>query len=142
MDPTVVYDAPGEVVVTHDRAASEIVVVWTQFAPGPTFKESLDVQADIVERGEARFIVVDTSTTRGTPSREDQEYLITSVFPRYKAVGLKAIVTVVPNNALTRMGANRWKASGSDFGFAMYDAASVEDAHSLLASEFPDDRTA
>jgi len=135
MPATVVYDAPGEVTVLFDEDATEILATWTRFGDEKVFKDNLDVQADLVESGRARFVIVDTGRTTGVPSAKDQDYLMRFVFPRYREGGLEAILTVVPQSARTKMGAKRWIHSGNVWRFAMYEVASVEDARAVIAEK-------
>ncbi|WP_088312633.1 hypothetical protein [Kineosporia sp. R_H_3] len=132
MTATVVYEAPGEVSVWFDANPAEIVVRWTRFGDHTTFRDSLDAQADLVEAGRARFIVVDVQAATGSPSARDHDYVNRFVYPRYRAGGLAAIVTVLPRDAHTRMGTQRWQQHGRAWGFAVYETATLDDAHDLL----------
>lgn len=136
MSPTVVYDAPGEVIVWFDEDAQEILVTWVRFGDQHVFKESLDVQAELVEAGRAKYVIVDVATTTGTPSARDQDYVNRFVFPRYREGGLEAIITVVPQSAVTKMGAKRWIHNGNAWRFGMYETASVEDARRLVDEQY------
>lgn len=136
MAATVVYDAPGEVTVWFDEDSQEILASWVRFGNERVFKENLDVQAELVESGRARYVIVDVASTTGTPSAKDQDYLTRFVFPRYREGGLSAIITVVPSQAVTKMGAKRWTHSGNAFRFGMYEAASVEDARALVEEKY------
>ena len=135
MTHTVVYDAPGEVVVSFDENAREILAVWTRFGNEPVFFENLDVQAELVESGRAKFVIVDTEDAEGLPSAKEQDYLMRHVFPRYREGGLEAIFTVVPKSARTKMGAKKWTHAGSVWRFAMYEVASVEAAREIIATK-------
>ena len=92
----VVYECPGEVAVHFDEAAQELLVVWQRFTGNSAvFRASLDAQAALVESGRARFVIVDASRATGAPSARDQDYLARFVSPRYRAGGVRAIVTVL-----------------------------------------------
>jgi hypothetical protein len=132
MPATQIYHAAGQCEATFDAATQTIYARWDKFPAEGHFRPCLDAQAKLVAAGRAKFVIVDVSKTTGVPLQEDQAYLVEKVFPAYKAGGLKAIITVVPASAITKMGAKRWQDSGSQFGFAMYEAASVADAEQLI----------
>jgi len=137
MAATVVFDVADQVIVLLDEPAGLIVVRWSRFGDHDTFTRSLDVQAELIEAGRARFIVVDIGETTGTPSAMDHDYVNRFVYPRYRRGGLKAIVTVIPHSARTRMGTKGWNRSGRTWRFAMHEAATVQDARDLLERTYP-----
>ena len=139
MEPAtaVVYEVADQVAVLFDQAAQLIVARWARFGDHDTFARSLDVQAELVEAGRARFIVVDIGETTGTPSARDHDYVNRFVYPRYRRGGLQAIVTVLPHSARTRMGTQGWNRSGRSWRFAMHEAATLEDARELLERTYP-----
>lgn len=139
---TVLYDAPGICSASLDAVRGVIHAVWHKFPGNGHFRPSLDAQSHAVAAGKARYVIVDVSKASGVPTQEDQEYLVKQTFPAYKRGGLKAIVTIVPASALTKMGAQRWQDSGAQFGFRMFEAGSVADAEALLAQTFPEYRKA
>ena len=80
----------------------------------------------------AEYIIVDVSETTGTPSQEDQNYFAESVFPFFEKTGLKALITVLPQGAISKMGAKRWQRTASSFAFSTYDVESTGDAEGLI----------
>lgn len=139
---TSLYQAPGICSANLDAARGLITAVWHKFPGEGHFRPSLDAQAAAVAAGKASFVIVDVRTASGVPSLDDQDYLVKSVFPAYKRGGLKAIVTLVPASALTKLGAQRWQDNGSAFGFGMFEAGSPSDADALLAAKYPGFRRA
>ncbi len=136
------YSAPGICSATFDASRGVITATWHKFPGDGHFKPSLDAQAKLVASGQAKYVIVDVRTTVGVPAADDQEYLVKTIFPAYKRGGLRAIITLVPASALTRLGAKRWQDSGAGFGFQMFEAGSPADAEALLAETYPDFRKA
>jgi hypothetical protein len=136
MAEQVVFEAKGIAKVVLQSESRQVFVTWDSFSGGQ-FKPCLEAQMSVVKAGKAKFVIVDVRKTKGVPTQDDQDFLVKTVFPAFHAGGVQAIVTLVPESAVTKMGAKRWQSSGSQFGFKMYEAGSPEDAESLLASEFP-----
>lgn len=136
MAEVVLYESKGAVRAVLHPELKQVFVVWESFSGGH-FKPCLEAQMKAVDSGQAKFVLVDVRKTKGVPTQDDQDFLVQKTFPLFKAAGLHAIVTLVPESAVTKMGAKRWQSAGSQFGFKMYEAGSPEDASSLLASEFP-----
>ncbi|MBI4942102.1 MAG: hypothetical protein HY830_15260 [Actinobacteria bacterium] len=134
---TIMLEVAAQVAVLFEESAALIVVRWFRFGDHDTFTRSLDVQAGLVEAGRARFIVVDIAEATGTPSAMDHDYVNRFVYPRYRRGGLKAIVTVIPHSARTRMGTKGWNRSGRTWRFDMHEAATVQDARELLERTYP-----
>lgn len=122
------YDAPGVTSASYDAANKSILAKWDNFPATGHFRPCLEAQVKCLQERGVEFIIVDVATTEGVPNLEDQEWLGEYVFPSYEAAGLKAVITIVPVNALTQLGANRWKRTGSTFKFEMFEVASLEDA--------------
>lgn len=126
------YDAPGNTSASYDAANQTVIAKWDNFPAGGHFRPCLEAQVNCVRNQGAKFVIVDVATTQGVPSQEDQQWLGEYVFPSYESAGLKAVVTIVPADALTRLGANRWQQTGSAFKFDMFEVASLEDAQACL----------
>jgi hypothetical protein len=141
MAEQVLFEAKGVVKLVLQPEAKQLFVTWDSFAGGQ-FRPCLEAQMAAVKAGKAKFLIVDVRKTKGVPTQDDQDLLVKTVFPAFHAADVHAIVTLVPESAVTKMGAKRWQASGSQFGFKMYEAGSPEDAESLLASEFASVRKA
>lgn len=129
---TVFYEKPG--VVTCTLEGKKIIVKWNQMHKGDIVKECCLAQADKVQFG-AKVIIVDVVDATGALPQETQDWLASTFFPKVHQFGVKAIITVLPKSALTKLTAKQWMSNGSPFGFEMFDAASLEDAHTLADSK-------
>lgn len=142
MTARVVFEVPGEVLVVHDASLGEIVATWARFGNPGTFRDCLTCQADLVEAGLARFVIVDISGATGTPSARDHDFVNRFVYPRFRRGGLRAIVTVRPQDSHTRMGTLSWSRSGSAWRFDVTETASVLAAREHLDRAYSADRAA
>jgi len=126
------YNEPGVVQASFDDANKTVIARWDVFPATGHFRPALEAQLDCVEKQGCQFIIVDVSKTQGVPTQEDQKWLGEVVFPGYEKAGLRAVVTIVPEDALTKLGASRWKKTGSDFNFAMFEVSSMADAEACI----------
>lgn len=126
------YDAPGVTSAGYDPAHKAIVAKWENFPATGHFRPCLEAQVNCVQQHDVDFVVVNVSTTQGVPAQEDQQWLGDYVFPGYESAGLKAVITIVPQDALTQLGASRWRQTGSTFKFDMFEVASLEDAKACI----------
>ena len=65
---------------------------------------------------------------------EVQKWFGEVLFPGYKShPGFKGLINILPQSAITKMGANHWKktAQGDQFGFTVYDTDSMQNAEKL-----------
>lgn len=129
---TTVFEVADEVVVEHHEAASLLVVTWVRWSGHDTFTACLDAQADVVEAGRARYVIVDIQAATGAPSAMDRDYVRRFVFPRFRDGGLEAIVIVRAGNGHTRMATQDWARSGRAWRFDMHEVDSAGEAHRLV----------
>jgi hypothetical protein len=131
---TVIYQAPGVVTTTYDPASTVILVSWEHLAPAH-IRPCLERQMEQVKAG-ARFLVVDVGTARGAPTPEHQAWFDEEVFPFYRRHGLRALITVVPQSGVTRLGAQRWMSAASRHGFDAWDASDLEAVLELIQRRY------
>ena len=126
------YEKPGVVRTYMDSSLpSTIVVEWDNLYDGDVIKESCQAQLDKVKSG-AKYLIIETSKAKGVPKQDIQSWFGDTLFPAFDKAGLKAMITVVPESALSKMAAKNWIRNGSPFGFDSYDAASLDDAKNLI----------
>ncbi len=123
-----IYNAPGFVDTWHEQDKGIIVAKWHKLTTREHVRPSCEEQLKVAQTTNAKCVIVDTSTAEGVPFPEDQKWFGDYLFPNMQKAGIKAIITVLPQNALTRLGTNTWKKTGSLFDMDFVDAASYEDA--------------
>lgn len=131
---TTVFEVADEVVVEHHEAASLLVVTWARWSGHAIFTACLDAQADVVEAGRARHVIVDVQAATGAPSAMDHDYVRRFAFPRFRAGGLQDIVIVRARNGHTRIATQNWVRNGRAWRFDVHEVDSAGEAHRLVRS--------
>ena len=101
-----------------------ITVRWEKLYNSNITKECCLAQLEKVKKG-AKVIIVDSANATGKPLQDVQDWFGESLFPQYQEHGLKAIITVVPKNPITKFGARQWNSVGAPFGFDMFETNSL-----------------
>ncbi len=113
-----------------------IKVIWDNLANKEALYESCEKQLQVVQEGSVEIIIIDISNAKGTPPMEVQQWFGEVLFPGYKAVPtFKGLINIMPQSAITKMGANHWKktAQSEQFGFLVYETDSMENAEQIVA---------
>ncbi len=126
----IIYEKPDYVKTTVDPALNVVIATWYNLCDGDVIKESCLAQLEEVKKG-AVSVIVDTYNARGVPPQESQEWFGATLFPGFGKAGLKAIITVLPKSPTAKLGARRWKETGSQFSFTMYETESLKSAKDL-----------
>ncbi len=127
-----IYNKPGYVQTLQEDGF--IHVIWEKLFDAASIYESCKAQLAEVQNGNCKVVIVDVKNAAGTPPQECQEWFVNELFPGFgKSPTFKALINVLPANAITKMGANRWKtaASSGQFGFDTYETDSAEAAKEL-----------
>jgi hypothetical protein len=127
-----VYEAPGILLSSLIPEHGLVVSRWKELSRHQHFRPCIERHMKLVERGEARLIVIDVSAASGVPSQEDQDWFAETVFPFYGAHRLAALVNVRARSALTNLGARRWRVNAAGCGVETFEVPSVEAALDLL----------
>lgn len=128
-----IFSEKAIVDTTYDEKSKTIHVKWHALGGHNFVRPSCLAQADAVKKG-AKFIIVDVSQCKGTPSQDDQDFFGKTLFPEFEKNGLRALITVVPATGVGKMGANRWKKTASSFKFELYEVDTTADAQNLIKS--------
>ena len=64
-------------------------------------------------------------------SRVPEPWFGTYLFPKLQAAGIKAIITIVPSDALAKLTARQWTRTGEQFGVEFIDTATLQTARQL-----------
>ena len=131
----VIHEVPGVVKTTFEADTKCIVVYWDNLSDGDIVKTSCLAQAEKVKSGEAKAVIVETSKSKGVPPQDVQDWFASDLFPVFKEANLKALITVIPESALTKLASKKWMTLGSPFNFEIFEAASLEDARTIAAEK-------
>lgn len=125
------YKAEGFVDAWFDNTAKIIVAKWYKMTTKEHVRPSCEAQLKKTETKDVKCVIVDTSEAQGTPFLEDQKWFGDYLFPNMQKNGVKAIITVLPSNALTKLGTRTWKKTGSIFDMDFLEASSLKEAERL-----------
>ncbi|MCM2334344.1 MAG: hypothetical protein NDI82_10405 [Anaeromyxobacteraceae bacterium] len=128
------YQAKDVCRTTWDPASGVMVATWWLLDHGHV-RPNLELQMAQVRAG-ARFLIIDVGECHGVPTPEQQAWFGTTVFPAYRAAGLRAMINVVPRSGTARLGASRWQATASRLGFDTFDTSDVQAALDLIADRY------
>jgi len=123
------YVQPGIVRAVYAPSSRTIWAAWEKLGGHDYIRPCCQAQLDCAKSDKAQVIIVDTSVATGTVSQEDQQWFGAFLFPEMQKAGIKAIITVLPASALTRMSTQRWKKTGEQSGMDFVEANNLEEAH-------------
>jgi hypothetical protein len=129
-----VYQAKDCCRTTYDPESRIMVATWWNMTR-EHIRPNLERQMEQVRAG-ALYLVIDVGDSRGVPPPEDQAWFGDTVFPAYRAAGLKAMINVVPKSGVARLGASRWQRTASQFGFDTFDTSDLQAALDLIAERY------
>jgi hypothetical protein len=132
--PTDIFNKPG--VVETILEGDVVHVKWAKLHDADAIYGSCNEQLARVKKGEVNWIIIDVSNSEGTPPMECQKWFGEVLFPGYgESESFQGIINVLPHNAITKMGANRWKrtAESDQFSFNVYETDSVDSAMNLIS---------
>ncbi|WP_421871222.1 hypothetical protein [Marinoscillum sp.] len=131
---TDIYNVPEVVETLHDGKI--IHVIWKKLYKAEHIYGSCEAQLKEVQAGNAELVIIDMLNAAGTPPTECQTWFGNVLFPGFKKnPNFKGLINVLPDSAIIKMGANRWKktAATSDMGFEVYETGSAEAAKELAS---------
>ena len=129
-----VYQAEDVCRTTYDPASRILVATWWNMVH-EQIRPNLTRQMAQVAAG-ARYLIIDVGECRGVPAPDDQAWFGDTVFPAYRAAGLRAMINVVPRSGAARLGASRWQRTASKFGFDTFDTSDLAAALDLVAERY------
>tara|TARA_Y100001949_G_C15891396_1_gene288325 strand:- start:72 stop:482 length:411 start_codon:yes stop_codon:yes gene_type:complete len=114
-----------------------IHVIWEKLYKPENIYGSCEAQLKEVKAGNAEIVIIDMLNAAGTPPTECQTWFGDVLFPGFRLnPNFKGLINVLPESAIIKMGANRWKktAASNDMGFEVYETNSSDSAKELANS--------
>ena len=99
----------------------------------PDFRAAVERGLNECGRLGAKSWIVDLTRDPGVPSQADLKWIETDTAQLIEANDVKALINVLGQSSIARMGARRWSRSASANGMLTYDCASLEDALEIAA---------
>ncbi len=128
-----VYQQPNIVKVVYDATLKSLIVEWTYLGPHKSIRPCTMAQLKAIQENRAKAIIVNTANATGVAKKEDLKWFDNYLFGELEKAGLKAIITVIPQDALTRLSASYWKNTGKTFGIEFLETATLEKAKELVS---------
>ncbi|WP_109832402.1 hypothetical protein [Reichenbachiella versicolor] len=128
------YQKDGVVETSVDLSNQSMTVKWSSLSDDVAIKECCEAQLEQVKGG-INKLFLDVSEAQGVPTQERQDWFAQTLFPSFADNGMKAIFTILPKSAITKLASKKWTKTGAPFNFDMFDVASLSDAQEL-AKEF------
>ena len=111
-----------------------IVDKWIDYnVPLAEFKDAvLGKGLDYAKAHGAVAWIVDSSTAKGVFSKEIQDFIGTDVFPAFAANGIKYFITILPENALTKLTVKNYSTKAGPHGLELVETGSLDAAVAFL----------
>lgn len=129
--PNAFYQVEDIVEFSYDAATKTILAAWTNLGPHDYMRPALEAQQNYIRQNDVKVIIIDTAQAKGVAKQEDQNWFQSVIFPELEALGVKAVITVLPVSALSRLAARQWNRTGQLFGIDFIDADTLETARSI-----------
>ncbi len=127
-----IYKADNIVEAIYDSDLKSIIVTWYSFDSFEHLRLCLEAQLDCAKNNDVKVFVVDTRKAKGMLDQSDQDWFATNMFPALEKYKTKAVITVLPQSALTLLSAKQWQMTGNSFGMDFIDTASLDAAMELI----------
>lgn len=125
---TPLYNAPGYGSAWYESTNQCIYAQWENMLTKEHMRPSCEAQLKAAAQYKAKAVIIDSSNSKGLPVPEDQKWFGDYLFPNMQKAGIKAIITVLPKDALAKLGAKTWIKTGSMFGIDFLEVGSVPEA--------------
>ncbi len=129
------HDAPY-VRVTADPAQGIITIQWKNYAPSGTYRSTLNLAVELIERHHLRYFLTD-QRRRGAILHEDEVWLVTDWAPRMAKAGLEKAAVVQSPDFFNRTTVERFiRTVLPTVSYPIVNFQSIEEAeHWLMAGE-------
>jgi hypothetical protein len=126
------YTEKGWVKTWYNHTENIVQVKWYNYTSRVHLRKSCEMQLQAMEKYGATIIIADASDAIGIPYPQDQEWFKTNLYPRSLALGLQAIICILPLNMIAKSGAKTWNDNGRKSGLMYVEVQSLEEAFSEL----------
>ncbi len=127
----VLYMQPDIVKVIYDFGMKTIIAHWDNLGPHNYVQLCTKAQLACVRQDKAKVIIMDTAKAKGVMNLTDQAWLGTYLFPELYKAGLRAVITVTPTEATTKLSTQRWNRTGQLSEISFVEVSSFEAAREI-----------
>jgi len=129
---TMLYEAHGFGNAWYESSNNCIYAHWDNMLTSIHMRPSCEAQLQAAIKYKAKAVIIDTSISKGTPVLNDQKWFGDYLFPNMQKAGIKAIITVLPKDALAKLGAKSWNKTGSLFNMDFIEVGTLMEAENQV----------
>ena len=122
------YDAPGYGNAWFESSNNCIYAHWDNMLTSKHMRPCCEAQLQAAIKNNAKAVIIDTASAKGTPVLDDQKWFGDYLFPNLRKAGIKVIITVLPKDALAKLGAKAWNKTGTMFDMDFIEVGSLAEA--------------
>ncbi|MBU1221135.1 hypothetical protein KKF34_01530 [Myxococcota bacterium] len=133
--PSKVFEIPGKLSVEWETDVKAIVDTWTNYTVTlEQFKDAVLGKGVSYASGKGvKAWIVDSSQANGAFSQEIQQFIGSTVFPKFAEIGVKYFITITSSvSAVTKMTVKSYSAKTGPNGLKLVEANSRADAIAWL----------
>ncbi len=130
-----VYEIPGKLSVAWDSDVKAIIDTWSSyFVALEEFKNAVLVKGvDYAKSRGVKAWIVDSSQAKGAFSQEIQDFIGSTVFPKFAEIGVKYFITITSQvSAVTKMTVASYASKTGPNGLKLVEVDSAENAVAWL----------
>jgi hypothetical protein len=121
---------PGTITLEHHPTDGAVVGRWHSFHTG-RYREAVEAHIAATGQVRARTSIIDVSSDPGVPRQEDLVWTEQVAKQLMRKAGVTAVINVLGDAVLVKMGARRWSKGATDAGLTSYDCGTLKDALAL-----------
>lgn len=126
-----VYSIPGKLTVTWNSEAKAIVDTWASYSVSlDEFKTAvLEKGVNFAKSKGVKAWIVDSSQAKGVFKQEIQDFIGSTVFPKFAEIGVKFFITITSEvSAVTKMTVSSYSAKTGPNGLQLVEVGSAKEA--------------
>lgn len=126
-----VYSIPGKLTVTWNSEAKAIVDTWASYGVSlDEFKTAvLEKGVNFAKSKGVKAWIVDSSQAKGVFKQEIQDFIGSTVFPKFAEIGVKFFITITSEvSAVTKMTVSSYSAKTGPNGLQLVEVGSAKEA--------------
>lgn len=126
-----VFEIPGKLKVTWNGEAKAIVDTWSSYSVTlDEFKDAvLEKGVGFAKTKGVKAWIVDSSQAKGAFKQEIQEFIGSTVFPKFAEIGVKFFITITSEvSAVTKMSVSSYSAKTGPNGLQLVEVGSANEA--------------
>ena len=122
-----IYNKQNYITVTYSQSPKYLLYDWTKnYLDFEIFKEMHLTALKTIKENGVTSLISDSSKVKDVPSPECVEWLGNVLVPMLSQAGVKRLITIVAQTALSRIGTKSWQMKV--LGIDMYDVKNMKEA--------------